>query len=395
MKENEVPDGKILIVDDTPLNLKVLRDFLNKKNYSIFCAVNGEDAIKIAIERSPDIILMNALMCGIDGFTTCQRIKNNQKTSAIPVIFMTALNNSDSKIKGFEAGAVDVITKPFNIQEVHLRIKAHLKTCRLLKRQKANIEFKTKVLAMASHELRRPLTIIGLQSQLWELHRKQEISDKEKKFSKTILDAVKSASNLLNEFIMIGKSDLNRMTVNKSLFDVTKLCKQIIHENTIVFENKCTIIQKFDNRNKALFTDQQLLHYILTNLISNAIKYSPDGGDITLEYFQKKSAAYFTIKDHGIGIPEQDQHRLFKDFNRATNVGQISGTGLGLALSKRFVGLLNGTISFTSKNGAGSTFKVIIPVEESKRRVNVNFPPQLSLKSRSSLTERTYEPILQ
>jgi len=640
--------GLILIVDDEPANLNVLSEVLIAEGYDVAIANSGERAITIVDRQLPDLILLDIHMPDMDGFTVCQKLKENQITSAIPVIFMTALNDIDSKVKGFELGAVDYITKPFNVRELLARIKNHLQLTRvtqnlekvkeqlslvlkgsndgwwdldLLQNQAYNsprwwdmlgyadgeiassfenwqtlmhpedrdrvnakmittesnsqqhlLEFEYRLLhkqghyvpiyarallqrdatgqairisgtnsdltawkqkeselqqalttvhelnlelenrvaertqtlqrlmaaieasidgiavvnedgkyiyinaahlelfgyqhpseligetwrvfyypdevqrieqeifpiigetqkwrgeaiakrrdgstfveelsltmvqgvglicvcrdvtdrkemengirqslakekelsqlrsnfiSTASHEFRTPLTIISSSSSILESYSDRLTEDKKNSHLQRIQSSVNHMVNLLDDVLTVNRAEVNKLDFNPEIVDLVTFCHNIVEEiqlstkeHSISFFAVPNNFDETDLKALNIRCDVKLMRQIITNLLSNAIKYTPDGGMIYLWLMQQDNNAVLKVQDHGIGIPIDDQTKLFDSFYRAGNVGNISGTGLGLAIVKKCVDLHNGVIGVESKPNDGTTFTVIIP----------------------------------
>lgn len=640
--------GLILIVDDEPANLNVLSEVLIAEGYDVAIANNGERAITIVNRQLPDLILLDIHMPDMDGFAVCQTLKASPKTSAIPIIFMTALNDIESKVKGFELGALDYITKPFNVRELLARIKNHLQLTRvtqnlekvkeqlslvlkgsndgwwdldLLKNQAYNsprwwdilgytdgeiessfenwqklihpddrdrvnakmittesdsqqhrLEFEYRLLhkqghyvpiyarallqrddtgkairisgtntdltawkqkeselqqalktvhelnlelenrvaertqtlqrliaaieasidgiavvneegkyiyinaahlelfgyqhpseligetwkvfyypdevqrieqeifpiisetqkwrgdaiakrrdgstffeelsltmvqgvglicvcrdatdrkemengirqslakekelsqlrsnfiSTASHEFRTPLTIISSSSSILENYSDRLTEDKKNNHLQRIQSSVNHMVNLLDDVLTVNRAEVNKLDFNPEIVDLVTFCQNIVEEiqlstkeHSISFFAVSNNLDETDLKILNIRCDIKLMRQIITNLLSNAIKYTPDGGMIYLWLMQQDNNAVLKVQDHGIGIPIDDQMKLFDSFYRARNVGNISGTGLGLAIVKKCVDLHNGAIEIESEINQGTTFTVIIP----------------------------------
>lgn len=359
----------ILIVDDNPSNLGLLFDLLDEKGFTVLTAKNGESALKRAESAHPDIILLDILMPpGIDGFETCRRLKARKQTRDIPVIFMTALSETVDKVKGFGLGAVDYIAKPFQPEEVLVRVDTHLTIQRLqndlreaLAHEKELNELKSRFLSMASHEFRTPLTSVLLASNLLSRYGDRMSAEKRVRECEIIENSVEHLNGMLDDVLMISKGEAGKIEFLPQPTGISALCWNLAER----FKAMCADTQTFtftppDDAIEAV-VDPKLLEHILSNLLSNAIKYSPDGGTITFEFLRDGEQLIFRVSDEGIGIPEADQQRLFETFHRGENVGTIKGTGLGLSIVKQFVEMHDGTISAESAENAGTRFQVAIP----------------------------------
>lgn len=380
----------ILIVDDTPANLQLLAQMLSEQGYKVRLAQDGIMALMSVESSPPDLILLDILMPEIDGYEVCSKLKASSKTKNIPVIFISALHEVFDKVKAFEVGGVDYITKPFQNQEVLARVEHQLHIRRLTQqllerntqlaeeihlRQIAEVEvrqalskeqelnqLKSYFVSMVSHEFRNPLTsILGFAEFLREFDQ-QLTEEKKQEYLGQIEAAAKRMTELLNDVLIIGQAEARKLEFNPELLDVEEFCHDLVEEIKLSHGAEHTIAFSSPGQFPHACLDKNLLRQILVNLLSNAIKYSPEGCSSTFEMFCQDEEIIFQIKDEGIGISLEDQQRLFESFHRGTNVGQIPGTGLGLTIVKNAVDLHGGQITVNSSVGVGTTFSVRIPL---------------------------------
>lgn len=223
-------------------------------------------------------------------------------------------------------------------------------------------EMKSNFVSMVSHEFRNPMTVIRTAVELLELYNHQ-LSDQQKSlyFGK-IQTAIRQMLQLLDEILFLGRSDAGKLQYEPTPLDLEDFCSELTQTLQLAASGKHQIIFSFQGKQTSVEVDENLLRYILTNLLSNAIKYSPQGGNIAFNVLCQDDTATFQIQDSGIGIPLQDQQRLFETFHRASNVGTIPGTGLGLSIVKKCVDLHQGQIYLQSQVGVGTTFTVKLPL---------------------------------
>lgn len=361
---------KILIVDDNPTNLKVLFDILSQSSFRVSVAKSGESALLKVQAALPDLILLDVMMPGIDGFETCRCLKSNPKTQEIPIIFLSALDEVIDKIKAFTFGGVDYITKPFHAEEVLVRVKnqlalqaakADIRTA--LEKEKELSELKSRFISMASHEFRTPLAIILSSTELLQDYSQKFSEEKKLQHFQRIQTAVKHMTGLLNDVLLIGKAEAGKLEFQLAPLSVTQFCCKLVEELQLT-TSTCAIVFRTQDQGITACMDEKLLRQILTNLLSNAIKYSPAGGAVYFDLGCEQGEVVFRIQDEGIGIPAADQARLFDSFHRASNVGTISGTGLGLAIVKKCVDLHSGKVTVKSEVGRGTTFTVMLPLTQ-------------------------------
>jgi len=373
----------ILMVDDNPINLNVLLDALKHHGFKLLAAKSGEEAIQRASFAKPDLILLDVLMPGIDGFETCRILKETEDTADIPIIFMTALADTVDKVRGFSLGAVDYITKPFQHEEVLSRVNAHLMIQDLkrsleakneelarknslldeaLIREKELNRLKTGLVGMASHELRRPLTVISLYSRSL-VPRENGISADQADGYNKIQKSIWQMTQLLDDILIATQSEMGKLTFEPELINIEEFCTKVVQESELIDDHAHKLNYQVIRNSETALADPKMLHRILSNLLSNAVKYSPHGTTIWFEADCSDGVARFTIRDEGIGISPEDQQKLFENFQRGTNVGKTPGTGLGLTIVKQCVEHHHGSIRFSSELGKGTRFDVFIPIE--------------------------------
>jgi len=371
----------VLIIEDNPSNLSVLFNLLNETGFEVMVSPDGEHALPAAEKGRPDIILLDVMLTGIDGFEICRRLKASGKTRDIPVIFMTALNRTVDKVTGFELGAVDYITKPFEPEEVLVRLKTHLTIQQLqrdlqaknselsasLERERELNILKSRFISIASHEFRTPLSSILFSQNILKRYNKN-IQDKALQADvQEELDSIKKAiqkmTTTLDEVLMLSKSESGRLVCTPTRFDFIALCQKLT-ERLRLMTNTHRVILRTEMNQLHVFADPKLMENVLSNLLSNAMKYSSIGGTILCELSQKNQLMLCAVTDEGIGVPEEDLDLVFEPFYRGSNASEIEGTGLGLSIVKQFMELQGGTIRIESEMGKGTTFTVSLPISE-------------------------------
>ncbi len=369
----ETSGPKILIVDDTPANIDVLDLFLEKEGYKISIAQSGESALDLADRISPDLILLDVMMPGIDGFETCRRLKSNDKTSDIPIIFITARNESADIIKGFSLGGVDYITKPFSQEEVCARVHLHLKLKTLMaaletKNQKlADLnDLKNKFLGMASHDLRNPISTIQGFSKILLDHGETLAEDAKKEFLQSIHKVSNDMLTLLDDLLNISTIESGKLELQVKRGSFGQLVKERVRMYQVMAERK-NLATHLDIEEMAEFSfDPNRISQVIDNLLSNAIKFSPPGKEIYIWLGQRNGQAKFSVRDQGPGISPEDQDKLFKHFQKlkARPTADEPSHGLGLAIAKKMVEAHKGKITVESQPGSGATFSFLIPLEK-------------------------------
>jgi len=365
--------GKVLMVDDVFENIDMMLRVLNREGYEVVIARDGEEAMVKVAEHQPDIILLDVMMPGIDGFQVCQRLKQDDSTKDIPVIFITALANTVYIVKGFEVGAVDFITKPFRPKEVVARVNTHLTVTRQRKeierlREQDRVYFeklsamKDDVMNMASHDLKNPLNNVKTAVSL--LRRQGGAGDeKGEELLRIIENSAEQMKNLITGLLDLAKIETGRainlqpVKVNKFLDDNLSIFKLVAQDKNI------TLSFTPIDEEAVVPLDLERMEQVLQNLLSNAIKYTPTGGKVSLGAEITPVSIVIKIQDTGMGIPKDDLPHLFEKFYRVKNSAhmQVEGTGLGLSIVKSIVEKHDGTITVESEFYRGTTFSIHLP----------------------------------
>ena len=363
-------DGLILIVDDVPQNLQVLRSTLQKSNYRIAAANNGEVALRYLQKNTPDLILLDVMMPVINGFEVCKQIKAQDHLKDIPVIFLTARTEKEDVVKGFEAGGVDYITKPFNMSELISREKTHisLKNARdtILNMNESLIalnEEKTELMHIASHDLKNPLTAILMHAQ--SLKDLNPIESESYEGGEAILRSGSKMLDIITNLLDMQRLEAGQEDSTPELIDIIELVSQVLKEHQSHAQKKQMHVQ-WNPENELFFTESnwRLLQQILDNLISNALKYTPPGGNITVDVQAgPESSLRLSIQDSGPGFTPEDQERMFQKFARlsAQPTADEDSTGLGLSIVKRLCELLDIELQLETQAGEGSCFTLVMP----------------------------------
>jgi two-component system sensor histidine kinase/response regulator len=357
---------KVLIVDDVTKNIQLVANFLKQAGYDINYAISGKTAINHINREKFDLILLDIMMPEMDGFEVCQKLKSDDETKEIPIIFLTAKTDIDSITKAFKVGGIDYITKPFNKAELLARVKTHLE----LQLQKKNLKelnaTKDKFFSIIAHDLKSPLNqLLGLS----EILQKELESDKGNeviKLVKLMSESAKSGRLLLENLLEWSRSQTGSINFNPEVLDIEKITNEVIMLNENNATQKNISIKSKVKSGIFAFADENMIKTILRNLISNSIKFTIQGGEINLNAKKTNGLVTYAVSDSGIGINSNDIKKLFRIDINPNSIGKSAekGTGLGLILCKEFVQLNDGKIWVESKFGEGSTFKFSIPASK-------------------------------
>lgn len=373
--------AKILIVDDNPDNVFLIDNYLRSQGYITFTAESGKDALKILENEMIDLIVLDIMMPEMDGYELCRIIKNNKQTADISVIFLTARYQEDDVIKGFQHGAVDYITKPFNKDELVSRVNTHaeLKKSRdyiksqkelLEKQNKQLVELnatKDKFFSIVAHDLKNPFnTIIGFSRLLIE--KNDKLDDKKRlNFLKLVYDSSQQGFNLLANLLEWSRTQTGTLKFQPKIIDIHTIVSGCIQLLSINAQKKGIELNNHIEEVTQAFGDENMITTICRNLLSNALKFTPSGGKVEIFAEKLDETLKVFVSDTGVGIKQDVIENLFNIDKNYTTKGTDDepGTGLGLVLCKEFVEKNNGEIIVTSEPGNGSTFIFTIPLSGS------------------------------
>ena len=368
--------SNILIIDDVPQNLQVLGNILKKHGYNVLAALNGKAGLNILSEskRTIHLILLDVSMPGMSGFDVCHHIKQNTKTKHIPIIFLTAYNESKDIIKGFQAGGNDYITKPFQTEELIARIKTQLVVRQqhdLICEQNQELSelnnVKDTLFSIIGHDLRNIFNVIMGLSQVLSEHFEEYDNAKNKDFIDSIYSSAISAEKLLENLLIWSRFQRKMLNANIQSINLKSQIKWAISISEGSASQKEITIRNLVEKNVYVYGDSNMLGTILRNLISNAIKFSKKQDVITISSskIKENSLIEIAISDTGVGIAPNRIDTIFKieKDKSTTGTNNEKGTGLGLVLCKEFVELQGGTIWVESKLHKGSTFKFTLPTD--------------------------------
>ena len=367
----------ILIVDDIPKNLQLLSSILSAEGYQIAFASNGHQALSVVESTSPDLILLDIMMPEMDGYEVCSKLKQNPKTAHIPIIFLTGRVETEDVVKGFQVGAVDYITKPFNTVELLVRVKTHIdlklskdelfKKNEQLTSYKSELEqlvaTKDKFFSIIAHDLRGPFSgFLGLSEILmneYELLEKEDVIQ----ISESMNKAAKRLFEFLENLLEWSSTQTGKLELHPTNLDISTIAnKTIAILSTTANEKKISLSSNIPS-NTYVFADSNIAFTILRNLVSNSIKFTNSDGYIIISTTESENFISISVADNGIGMNDDIKAKLFKVDKKYSSHGtnNETGTGLGLILCKELVEKSGGTISVESTPNIGSTFTFSLP----------------------------------
>jgi signal transduction histidine kinase len=377
---------RVLIVDDERRNAELLKVMLLPEGYVLLTATSGEDALALLADQQPDLILLDVMMPGMDGYQVATRIKQNPATNNIPVIMLTALDDRNARMLGLNAGAEDFLTKPVDRAELCVRVRNLLRLkaygdklrvahaalatalteaseARLMAEHANNA--KTQFLRAMSHELRTPLNAISGYTEILEMGIRGTVNPAQVKDLGRIKRASAYLLRLINDVLTIARLEgarplhLVSIAVNPVLSEVESLCILQAKANGLELS-----VAECEHEMFAC-ADAERFQQILLNLVTNAVKFTPKGGGINVTCDDDSGVVRVRVQDTGVGVRMLDLERVFEPFvqiDRHLTTETQQGVGLGLSISRELARAMSGDLTLDSVEGVGSTFTLTLPI---------------------------------
>jgi signal transduction histidine kinase len=360
----------ILIADDDAAARKMVSQYLKKKGYNVFEASNGIETFTSILEHPINIAIIDWVLPGMDGIDVCRKIREKQKGNYVFIIMLTAKEEKQDLIEGFDAGVDEFIMKPVNLQELLARIKVGTRIVRLerklIEKQReltGNNEMKNKFIGIVAHDLRNPIISIRGFSELL-IKDGNNFNEEQNEFLGIIHTTSRNMLAMINDLLDISRIESGNMQLTQKNGSLNKLILERIQLIQLQADKKHISIHKELSRIPDVVFDEHRMGQAIDNLITNAIKFAPIGSSVYLTLKQDGELVKFSVTDEGPGIPREEQHLLFSEFHRLSirPTGGETSTGLGLAIAKKIIEAHNGMIEFETQEGMGSTFSLVLPV---------------------------------
>lgn len=379
----------VLVVDDVPKNIQILGSILRDEGYEISFALNGKDALKKVEASRPDIILLDVMMPEMDGYQTCSHLRENESTMDIPVIFLTAKTDEESRIRGFQVGAQDYVTKPFNTPELLARVNTHLqlkevrdemffvnkqlrqenmlresilnKLAITNEKLKDADNIKNEFISILSHDMGTPITVIKANLEMIEEIYFQYLDENLKRIFKTMERASEALERLRQDTLDLSRMDMGTMKLNRENLNLCNLLEEAVDDIRGPASKKKQSVSLEMDEDLIINADRHKIRRVLSNFLSNANRYSPEGKDFKVIARKRQNGVQVEIRDSGRGIEPEELERIFERFYR-TGKRVEGSTGLGLAIVKGIIKAHDGKVWAESEgDGKGSRFFFTLP----------------------------------
>ena len=365
---------KILVVDDIATNVLLLKTILGKAGYRIVTATGGREALEKVESESPDLILLDIMMPDMNGYEVIERLKADERFCRIPVIFLSALHDSENIVKGFKMGASDYVSKPFNHEELITRVAHHMfiaEAQRVIVRQNEELQetlaSRDKMYSVIAHDLRSPIGTLKMVFNMLLMNLTPEQIGEENLEMVTMGNNItESTFMLLDNLLKWTKSQTGRMNSVFQEVDISEVVVFASKMSDLVAQVKSISVEYDIPGPISVNCDVDMVKTIMRNLMSNAIKYSNEGGRIIISVRETPTHARISVRDFGTGIREEDIPKLLNPEIHYTTYGTKNeeGSGLGLQLVQDLTRRNGSELTIESAEGEGSTFTFTIAKEQ-------------------------------
>jgi signal transduction histidine kinase len=366
MGEDEPARPNLLIVDDTIENLNLLANLFIEQGYDVRPVTTGAQALRAVEGDPPDLILLDVNMPTMDGYEVCERLKSMPQAAEVPVIFLTAANTIADKVKAFKTGGVDYVTKPFQVEEIIARVKAHV----ALRRAKQEIEaqvvrlndlekLRDDLVHMVVHDMRSPLgAIIGLLGMVRDDAR-PVLSEESMNDLVSAMQSAWGLNRMANDLLDVRKLEERKLPLERTPCDLAALARDVCTRLASAERRPIEVSNEVPGK---VSGDERLLSRVIENLVSNAIKHTPEKGAIHIRATAAPGHVRLAVIDEGKGVPADAKEKIFEKFGRvATSTTKYHSAGLGLAFCKLAIETHGGRIGVDDGATGGSVFWFELP----------------------------------
>ncbi len=350
--------NKILIVEDEKDVADLLQYNLEKEHYDTIIAYSGEEAVEAVRIHSPDMMLLDIMLPGLNGYDVCKSLRESSMGEGLPIIILTALSGEEARIKGLTLGANDYLSKPFSIKELLVKTRKWIDWQQVVKSFRDREQDHDTSMRYLVHELRNSLSVIGNFSKI--ALRK----DDARKYLKTINIAAVRAEKILDDASLLGRLERGSGAFSTASIDFSALAEEAADMFRDMATKKGVEIVFMNKALRPVRANELATRQVLVNILSNAVKYNRDGGKVWIEFDETNQWVDISITDEGCGVPHHELARIFDKFYRAAGSERTKGTGLGLYIVKLLTEAMGGKITVMSNLTVGSTFTLSLKKED-------------------------------
>ncbi|NMY74731.1 hybrid sensor histidine kinase/response regulator [Pseudomonas sp. WS 5071] len=389
--------AKLLIVDDLPENLLALEALIKREDRTVYKALSADEALSLLLQHEFALAILDVQMPGMNGFELAEMMRGTEKTKNIPIVFVSAAGREmNYAFKGYESGAVDFLHKPLDIHAVKSKVNVFVDLYRQRKAVKQQVEaleqsrreqevllaqlqvtqgelehavrMRDDFMSIVSHEVRTPLNGLILETQLRKMHLARDNAaaftlDKMQAMVERDERQIQSLIRLIEDMLDVSRIRTGKLSIRPSQFDLTRLVSTLVEtfapqisaaQSSVNLLVDCPVVGRWDE-----FRIEQ----VVSNLLTNALRYGAKS-PIDVSVYVEGQNAIVEVRDQGIGISEENQQRIFQQFERVSAKHAVAGLGLGLFISEQIVAAHGGKITVQSALGEGAVFRVSLPLAQ-------------------------------
>ena len=357
----------IMVVDDTPANLQLLEGLLRERGYRVRALPRGRLALAAAEAEPPDLILLDINMPDMNGYEVCKRLKAHPQLKDIPVLFISALNETLDKVKAFALGGLDYVTKPFQFEEVEARVRTHLELrqqqCQLREsywRLQELERLRDGLVHMVAHDMHSPLLAVRGYLDLLKLKASSQLGATELQYLERARQGATQLTEMVTTMLDVSRLEAGQMPLDRSAVDLAAAARAVVASLASLAEGRRVSIDSPAGPVMA-DGDPEIIRRVIANLVANAFKFTPEDGEVRIAVEQKEGLARLAVSDTGCGIPPEYHARIFEKFAQVDQQQRRYSTGLGLTFCKLAVEAHGGQVGVQSQVGQGSTFWFVLP----------------------------------
>jgi len=357
-------NATVLVVDDQERNIQVVGATLTGAGYDVMAAGGGDQALERVAARVPDLVLLDVIMPGMDGFEVCRRLREEFPTEDLPIIFLSAADETEIIVRALEEGGVDYVTKPFNKSELLARVDTHIELKRARDQVRELLEQRESFTEMMAHDLKNPLGGASFSMQMLA-EKEDEIGEKLHKLAVTANDGIGRALKLIEDYLEDVRSSKTDILIKPTRIDLADCVSQAVDRHLAMALRKSIVLNwTCPEGEMPAKGDPVAIGRVLDNLLSNALKFSDPESHVWV--IADAEQCEVRIRDQGPGLAEEDFENLFKSYSRlsARPTGGEASTGLGLSIAMRFVKAMDGKLEFNRDYTGGAEFVVSLPICE-------------------------------